>query len=182
MARTTRHEEIVLTEPVSVFVLPGIGGRTRFETRAVSGPYRAEREDSQGVYYFGEGRPIQKKLTSSADGRLLHESASEGGIFLPKDGGSPPRFFTIFETDASTSKGLNDMSIQQPVQAAAMPPTGVSPAAAGVGAAIGVAGVGAMLEAALGQVQLGRPIEEPAAKARIYAGRRFMGASSAPGK
>lgn len=182
MTSTTRSEEIVLIEPVSVFVLPGIGGRTRFETRAVAGRYRAEREDSQGVYYFGEGRPILKQLTALSDGRPLNEFTSEGGIFLPKDGGSPPRFFTIFETGASTAKSLNDLSTQQSVQAAAMPPAGTTPVTAGVGAAVGVAAVGAMLEAAVGQVQLDRPIEDPAAKAAIYAGRRLIGASSTSGK
>jgi hypothetical protein len=182
MSKSTRNEEVVLAEPVSIFAVPGIGGRARLETRAAAGVYRAEREDAQGIYFFGEGRPILRKLTALSDGRLLQQFTSEGGIFLPKDSAAPPRFFTILETRHPDSKSSEQAAVQLGVQNAVMPPAGASPGMAAAGAAIGVAAVGAMVYAASGQVVLNREIENAMDKAKIYAGRHAIVEENPPEK
>lgn len=159
MVRTERREEIVLAEPVTVSWMAGVGSR-RMEVGAAVGRYTAEREDSWGVYYFGEGRPVWRSMGT------IPATYYVGGIFLPKDEAAKLRIFHVFETERS-SRASGQAVQAHVVQAAAAPPPGVSSGAAGAGTVIGYALVDAMLEASVGQLETLWHVEDPALAAKI---------------
>ncbi len=101
---TQRKEQIVLTE--RIVTSDTRGANVRFEEGALPGVYIAEREDSDGVYFFGKERPIWSKV-----GTYVH--VMKGGIFIPKERALPPQFFFLLEPSHTVVKSVDDYLLQK---------------------------------------------------------------------
>lgn len=173
LVKTSRQEQIVLTEGVSTVSYRGLN--YRWEEGALPGVYKAEREDSKGVYYFGSDRSIW--MTNEAFQRKprLHI----GGIFLPHDKSKGPQFFYIFEMDPTTVDNI-DAYVQSRIVATAATPA-VAPRAAGVSLGANVAGnviggavVSGLISLNVGRIEMYPPIEDAKARERILGALRTL--------
>lgn len=93
LAKADNEEEIVLREKLS-FVHYGVFGSPRWEEIILPGSYKAKKRNSEGVYFFGEGRPIVR-ITQVFNQNKPH--ALQGGIFVPDNASDQPVLFHIFE-------------------------------------------------------------------------------------
>ncbi|WP_428718753.1 hypothetical protein [Undibacterium curvum] len=173
LGKTNKQEEIFLTEGVSTVSYRGMN--YRWEEGALPGVYKAEREDSKGVYYFGSDRSIW--MTNEAFQRKprLHI----GGIFLPHDKSKGPQFFYIFEMDATTIDNI-DAYVQSRIVATAASPAvapgtaGVSPGANVAGNVIGGALVRGLISLNEGRIEMYPPIEDVKAREKILGALRTV--------
>jgi hypothetical protein len=162
-----RAEQIVLTEKVSN-VSHSLNG-TRWEYIALPGAYEAERKDSQGVYFYGPGRPIVEISGLYKDEPRL----KVGGIYLPDDTSKPAEIVFAFEMQAHTTSDLNQYITQRAVATTSMPAMqpGVGTGANVVGGAIAGALIDAMLVAGEGEITR-ITVKDAALSAKLRGARR----------
>ncbi|NVD73089.1 hypothetical protein HUX88_21420 [Duganella sp. BJB1802] len=169
LSKTGRNEEIVLNERISTVSYRGM--HVRCEEGALPGVYAATSEDADGVYYFGKERAIwMTNEVIQPKPRLF-----VGGIYVPKNKANAPRFFHIFEKEIHTTDNIDSFVQQRIVQSAVMPSGGNTNAGVGVNVAgnvIAGALIGALIDNAVGQIDMYPPIEDNDVKRKIYAGIR----------
>lgn len=164
LAKTTRQEVIQLDTGIS-YIRPWMH---RIEQGALPGIYKAEGEDTDGTYYFGNGRSIWEKNA------MLHGNLARmyvGGIYLPKNPDKAPQLFYIFEKDVHTVDDINAYVIQRIVMSPTLTPNvgvGVNVAGAAVGGAL----VNAIIDSAVGEIHTYPEIKDGAVVAKIRAGVR----------
>lgn len=168
LQRTERREEIVIHQKLSIVTYRGMN--VRCEEGLLPGTFTAEREDSDGVYFFGNGRSVWSTNEMIQPVPRLHV----GGIYLPKNASEPPRIFFLFETDVQTTQNVDTYIQQRIVSAAAMPAPGTSVGSTVAGNVIAGTLVNAMLEAGVGQIQIFPPIKDEALAKRVLTGHRQL--------
>jgi len=72
------------------------------------GKYTAEKQNSKGVFYRGEGRPVWSKNLESEGGLTVFQ----GGIWVPKNTTESPRLYTYLETKITTIDDLESYTNQ----------------------------------------------------------------------
>lgn len=149
LRKPAQHASFVLNEGVSSVSYRGIG--VRCEEGMLPGTYVAEREDADGVYYFGPDRSVWNTAgTVYPKPRLLI-----GGLYVSKVQQGEFRIFYIFEKSPPTTENINSYMQERIVQSATMP--GVTP---GVGLGANIAGnivggilVNAIIDGAVGGIE-----------------------------
>lgn len=156
LAPTARHEDIVLTDPISTVSYRGLNYRC--EEGATPGVYHAQREDAEGVYYFGPERSIWMTNESIQPTPRYYV----GGIYLPHDTTKAPQFFYLFETTVHTASDV----INSNAAAGALGPK-LNTGAGVAGGVIAGALIGGMLEANVGAIEKFPPIASPEVRQKL---------------
>ncbi|QNA89116.1 hypothetical protein G4G28_12680 [Massilia sp. Dwa41.01b] len=161
-AVSDRHEEIALQEKISTVSYRGLN--VRCEEGALPGVYVAAREDAEGVYYFGKDRTIWMTNAMVQPKPRLQM----GGIYVPKNGAKPPRFFYIFEQEAHVVDSLDKVVQQRADQVALAPGAGPNI----VGTVIGGALVAGIIANNVGKIEMYPPIDDAELGRKIRAAIR----------
>lgn len=128
------------------------------EYRIAAGIYNGVAKDSEGIYYAGPKRCWTSTLLVAGWGvpdEYVNKviAIADCGIFVPNDGEQPPKVYTIIGTGihAMLKNNGNVGGDYVVTKATDLSLNGVAPVQAGVGAAIGVGIVGAMIDAEQGR-------------------------------
>lgn len=168
LQRTERNEEIVIEPGFSVVSYSVMN--VRHEEGLIPGIFKAEREDADGVYFFGDGRSVWSKNEIIQKIPRLYV----GGIYLPKKSSTAPRIFYLFETKVHTTQDVDAYIQQRIVSSTSMPAPGVSVGSTVAGNVIAGALVNGMFEAHVGHIEMFPSIKDEAVVKRIKAGHRRL--------
>lgn len=194
LAKADNEEEILLNEKLS-FVHYGAFGTPRWEEIILPGSYKAKKRNREGVYFFGEGRPIVR-ITPVFNENKPH--ALQGGIFVPDNVSEQPVLFHIFEgltfytvpdvdayiaqsskTELRPVESNADVTAISTVTATTVVPMNVTLAQAGVGGALSGAIVAGTIELGKGSVTHIPRVKDPVLDAKIRAARHIGPSSKA---
>jgi hypothetical protein len=162
---TQRKEQLVLTERVSHPSTWDTG--LKVVEGAMPGVYKAEREDPEGTYFIGSGKPIWFSIPT---GKGESTFVRQGGIYVPHNRAVPPHFIFVVESTAPLAGSINDYELQQTVQNIALPSNAPVTGAGIVGGAIGFAVVSAFATMNDGKYARLFPINDATARQKILAG------------
>lgn len=193
LAKADNEEEILLSEKLS-FVHYGVFGTPRWEEIILPGSYKAKKRNREGVYFFGEDRPIVR-ITPVFNENKPH--ALQGGIFVPDNASEQPVLFHIFEgltfyTIADVDAYIAQSSKREirPVESNAnvtaistltaqnVASMNVTPVQGGVAGALSGAIVAGTLELGKGSITHIPRVKDPVLDAKIRAARHVIGSSS----
>ncbi|WP_056441884.1 hypothetical protein [Massilia sp. Root335] len=190
LAPVDKKEEIVLSEKVSMLHF-GVFGSHRWEHIVLPGTYVAERKNTEGVFFFGSGRPIVR-ITEVFNNNKPH--ALKGGIFVPNDVSQQPELFYIFEgmtfyqvddVDAyiaqRTKAELVPTNAKDGMNVALLPSTqsavnlvNAKPLQAGLGAGLGAGIVAGIIMLDEGNIEFVPRTKDPIVDAKIRAARHTV--------
>lgn len=161
---TQRQEQILLTERISHASTWDTG--LKVTEGALPGVYKAEREDPEGIYFIGAGKPIWFSLpTKKGESTYVRK----GGIYVPHNRTVPPHFVFVVESDAGFEGGINEYLLQSSVQSVAQPTNNFGAGTNIAGHAIAGALVMAMATSNDGKYARLFPIADASVRERIYA-------------
>lgn len=148
LAAADSPEQIVLKSQVSYKVTAFSGNK--WEYIALPGTYIAERKDSDGVYFYANGRSIVE--IGDLYGNIPRLKV--GGIYVPNDKAQFVHFVWAFENTATTTNDLNEYVLQRTVSTTAMPAQtpGVSTGANIAGNVVAGAVIAGILQAGEGEI------------------------------
>lgn len=162
---TQRKEQLVLTERISYSSTWDTG--LKVVEGAMPGIYKAEREDPEGVYFIGSGKPIWFSIPGN---KSVSTFVRQGGIYVPHNRTVPPHFIFVVESTAPLAGSINDYELQQTVQNIALPSNGPVTGAQIAGGAIGFAVASAFATLNDGKYTRLFPIHDAAVRQKILAG------------
>lgn len=107
LAAVTRNECVIVAERISYKDIRGYA-KAKWEVWLSPGVYRAEKEDTAGVYFRGNGRPITQSV-DVVPGKYFHNL---GGIWVAKAESQNPRLYTYVEQDENISTTIDAVTAQ----------------------------------------------------------------------
>lgn len=154
LADVTRNECIIVSEKASYKYTRGLLG-VIWEEGITPSVFRAEKEDENGVFYRGHGRPLFQGSDMIPGKYFLRV----GGIWLPKDAMQKAKLYSYFETESYSTSDVDTLAAQLAMSSTN---SGMSVGSSVAGAAIGGAIVNVMLQADVGKIFMWSDIEDVA--------------------